>query len=112
MPHTPSLILLALVITGYIAIGGLKDATYSSAIQMVIKMVALPVPLVAVLKAMDAPCYRFPPMGYGALTNMLLERIPSFFDLKFEAAHSPQSAAFLASVTAATATISFAYPAV
>lgn len=85
LPYTPSLIISALVITGYITIGGMKGATYNDAIQMVIMIVALLVPLGAILKAMGVSGYWFPPLGYGNLTDSLLERIPGFFDLKFEA---------------------------
>lgn len=85
LPYTPSLILSAMVITGYITIGGMKGATYNDAIQMVIMMIALFVPLAAILKAMNVSGYWFPPLGYGDLTDTLLERIPTFFDLKFEA---------------------------
>lgn len=85
LPYTPSLIISALVITGYITIGGMKGATYNDAIQMVIMIVALLVPLGAILKAMGVSGYWFPPLGYGDLTDSLLERIPGFFDLKFEA---------------------------
>ncbi|AUH65976.1 sodium:solute symporter family protein [Paracoccus zhejiangensis] len=84
LPYTSSLIISALVITGYITIGGMKGATYNDAIQMVIMMLALLVPLAAILKAMGASGYWFPPLGYGDLTDVLLERIPTFFDLKFE----------------------------
>ncbi|KAF0677108.1 sodium:solute symporter family protein [Profundibacterium mesophilum] len=85
LPYTPSLILSALVITGYITIGGMKGATYNDAIQMVIMMIALLVPLAAILKAMGVAGYWVPPLGYGDLTDALLEQIPTFFDLKFEA---------------------------
>jgi cation/acetate symporter len=85
LPYTPSLIISALVITGYITIGGMKGATYNDAIQMVIMMIALLVPLAAILKAMGVSGYWFPPLGYGDMTDTLLERIPTFFDLKFEA---------------------------
>lgn len=85
LPYTPSLILSALVITGYVTIGGMKGATYNDAIQMVIMMIALLVPLAAILKAMGVSGYWFPPLGYGDMTDTLLERIPTFFDLKFEA---------------------------
>jgi cation/acetate symporter len=84
LPYTPSLILSALVITGYITIGGMKGATYNDAIQMVIMMVALLVPLAAILKAMGISGYWFPPLGYGDMTDVLLDRIPTFFDLKYE----------------------------
>lgn len=84
LPYTPSLVISALVITGYITIGGMKGATYNDAIQMVIMMVALLVPLAAILKGMGVSGYWFPPLGYGDMTDTLLERIPTFFDLKFE----------------------------
>ncbi len=85
LPYTPSLIISAVVITGYITIGGMKGATYNDAIQMVIMMIALLVPLAAILKAMNVSGYWFPPLGYGDMTDTLLERIPTFFDLRFEA---------------------------
>ncbi|MBA5779184.1 sodium:solute symporter [Stappia sp. F7233] len=84
LPYLPSLIISALVITGYITIGGMKGATYNDAIQMVIMMIALLVPLAAILKQMGVSGYWFPPLGYGDMTDALLERIPTFFDLKFE----------------------------
>ena len=85
LPYLPSLIVSALVITGYITIGGMRGATYNDAIQMVIMMIAMLVPLAAILKALDVSGYWFPPLGYGDLTDVLLERIPTFFDLKYEA---------------------------
>ncbi len=85
LPYIPSLILSALVITGYVTIGGMKGATYNDAIQMVIMMIALVVPLAAILKAMGISGYWFPPLGYGDMTDTLLEKIPTFFDLKYEA---------------------------
>ncbi|WP_113910980.1 sodium:solute symporter family transporter [Roseovarius dicentrarchi] len=85
LPYMPSLILSALVITGYVTIGGMKGATYNDAIQMVIMMIALVVPLGAILKAMGVSGYWFPPLGYGDMTDTLLAQIPTFFDLKYEA---------------------------
>lgn len=84
LPYLPSLIISALVITGYITIGGMKGATYNDAIQMVVMLVALLVPLAAILNQMGASGYLFPPLGYGNMTDVMLEQIPSFFDLKFE----------------------------
>ncbi len=83
--YNASLIFSAIVITGYITLGGMKGATYNDAIQMVVMMIALLVPLAAILKAMEVTGYWFPPLGYGSMTDSLLERIPTFFDLKFEA---------------------------
>ncbi|GHA88060.1 sodium:solute symporter family transporter [Modicisalibacter luteus] len=84
LPYLPSLILSALVITGYISIGGMKGATYNDAIQMVIMMIALVVPLAAILKQMGATGYAFPPLGYGNMTDVMLAKFPEFFDLKFD----------------------------
>lgn len=84
LPYMPSLILSAVVITGYITIGGMKGATYNDAIQMVIMMIALLVPLAAILKQMGATGYWIPPLGYGSMTDVMLAKIPTFFDLKFD----------------------------
>lgn len=84
LPYFPSLVISALIITGYITIGGMKGATYNDAIQMVIMMVTFVVPLAAILKALGATGYWFPPLGYGNLTDVMLEKIPTFFDLRFD----------------------------
>lgn len=84
LPYMPSLIISALVITGYITIGGMKGATYNDAIQMVIMMLALVVPLAAILKQMGAVGYAFPPLGYGNMTDVMLARFPDFFNLKYD----------------------------
>ncbi|MBX9588075.1 MAG: hypothetical protein K2X43_02140 [Hyphomonadaceae bacterium] len=84
LPYLPSLIVSALVITGYITIGGMKGATYNDAIQMVIMMITFVVPLAAILKAMGATGYWFPPLGYGSMTDVMLQKIPTFFDPKFD----------------------------
>ncbi len=84
LPYMPSLIVSALVITGYITIGGMKGATYNDAIQMVIMMIALVVPLAAILQHLGATGYWFPPLGYGNMTDIMLSKIPAFFDLKFD----------------------------
>jgi len=51
---------------------------------MVIMMVTFVVPLAAILKALGATGYWFPPLGYGNLTDVMLEKIPTFFDLRFD----------------------------
>lgn len=84
LPYLPSLIVSALIITGYITIGGMKGATYNDAIQMVVMLVALVVPLAAILKALGATAYAFPPLGYGNMTDVMLSKFPEFFSLKFE----------------------------
>lgn len=84
LPYFPSLIISALIITGYISIGGMKGATYNDAIQMVVMLVALIVPLAAILKHMGSDGYAFPPLGYGNMTDVMLDKFPQFFDLKFD----------------------------
>lgn len=84
LPYMPSLIISALVITGYITIGGMKGATYNDAIQMVVMLLALLVPLAAILKALGATAYAFPPLGYGNMTDVMLKEFPDFFNLKYD----------------------------
>lgn len=84
LPYLPALIISAVVITGYITIGGMKGATYNDAIQMVVMAVALLVPLAAILKALGTAGWWFPPLGYGSMTDTMLERIPDFFELDFD----------------------------
>jgi len=84
LPYLASLIISALVITGYITLGGMKGATYNDAIQMVIMLLTLMLPLAAILKQLDATGWWFPPLGYGNMTNAMLEKIPDFFNLKFD----------------------------
>lgn len=84
LPYLPSLIISALIITGYITIGGMKGATYNDAIQMVVMMLALVVPLAAILKHMGAEGYFFPPLGYGNMTDVMLQKFPDFFSLKYD----------------------------
>lgn len=84
LPYVPSLVLSALFITGYITLGGMKGATYNDALQMVIMMITFVVPLAAILKAMGATGYWFPPLGYGSMTDVMLQKIPTFFDLRFD----------------------------
>ncbi len=84
LPYTPSLIASAIVITVYITIGGMKGATYNDAIQMVIMMLTLMLPLAAILQQLGATGFWIPPLGYGNLTDAALEAVPAFFDLKFE----------------------------
>lgn len=84
LPYVPSLIVSALFITGYITLGGMKGATYNDALQMVIMMITFVVPLAAILKAMGATGYWFPPLGYGNMTDVMLQKIPTFFDARFD----------------------------
>lgn len=84
LPYVPSLIVSAIVITGYITIGGMKGATYNDAIQMVVMMVTFVVPLAAILKQMGAAGFFFPPLGYGDMTDVMLSSFPDFFNLKFD----------------------------
>jgi len=83
LPYLPALVISALVITVYITIGAMKGATYNDALQMVIMMIALMLPLAAILKQLGAAGWWFPPLGYGNMTDVMLEKFPNFFDLKF-----------------------------
>jgi cation/acetate symporter len=84
LPYLPALILGALLITLYITIGGMHGATYNDAIQVVVMAIALLVPMMAILKALGATGWLFPPLGYGGLTEGMKEMIPTFFSTKYE----------------------------
>jgi cation/acetate symporter len=84
LPYLPSLVIGTLLITVYITIGGMHGATYNDAIQVVVMAIALIVPTMAILKALGATGWFFPPLGYGGLTEGMKEMIPTFFNTKFE----------------------------
>jgi cation/acetate symporter len=84
LPYFPSLVLGTLLITLYISIGGMRGATYNDAIQVVVMAIALIVPTMAILKALGATGWFFPPLGYGGLTEGMKEMIPTFFNTQFD----------------------------
>lgn len=83
IPYLTGLIVFGLVIVGYITIGGMAGATNNAAIQMVIIALMFILPLAAIMKAIGAEGWYFPPLLYADMVPAMLESLPSFFDYQF-----------------------------
>ncbi|MFC7156317.1 cation acetate symporter [Halomarina halobia] len=82
-PFELSLFVIAVVVIGYVIIGGMYGVSYNSALQFWIMFTAAFVPLVFILRDLGASGWWFPPLGYTNLTGQMQQAYPGFFDLKF-----------------------------
>jgi cation/acetate symporter len=84
VPYNTGLIVAGLATVGFIAMGGMYGASYNAAFQMVVMCVAMIVPMGAIMKAMGSSGWWFPPLAYGDMVPAMLEKIPTFFDMKYD----------------------------
>ncbi|PSL41548.1 cation/acetate symporter [Planomicrobium soli] len=83
IPYITGLFVFGLIIVGYITIGGMAGATNNAAIQMVIIALMFILPLGAIMKAVGAEGWYFPPLLYADMVPTMLESLPTFFDYQF-----------------------------
>ncbi|WLR50137.1 sodium:solute symporter [Bacillus tianshenii] len=84
IPYLTSLFIGGILITGYVTIGGMSGATNNAAVQMVIIALMFILPLGAIMKAMGATGWYFPPLLYSDMVPQMLETLPTFFDYQFD----------------------------
>ncbi|OEH91910.1 sodium:solute symporter family transporter [Bacillus solimangrovi] len=84
IPYMTGLFVGGILITGYVTIGGMSGATNNAAVQMVIIALMFVVPLGAIMKAMGASGWYFPPLLYADMVPSMLEAMPTFFDYQFD----------------------------
>jgi cation/acetate symporter len=85
VPYNIGLIVAGVATVGFIAMGGMYGASYNAAFQMVVMCVAMIVPMGAIMKAMGSSGWWFPPLAYGDMVPAMLEKIPTFFDMSYDA---------------------------
>ena len=83
IPYLTGLFVFGIIIVGYITIGGMAGATNNAAIQMVIIALMFIIPLGAIMKAIGADGWYFPPLFYSDMVPAMLESLPTFFDYQF-----------------------------
>jgi cation/acetate symporter len=84
VPYNTGLVVAGLATVGYITMGGMYGASYNAAFQMVVMTLAMVVPMGAIMKAMGSSGWWFPPLAYGDMVPSMLEKIPTFFDMKYD----------------------------
>jgi Na+(H+)/acetate symporter ActP len=84
VPYNTGLIVAGLATVGFITMGGMYGASYNAAFQMIVMTLAMVVPMGAIMKAMGSSGWWFPPLAYGDMVPSMLEKIPTFFDMKYD----------------------------
>ena len=82
-PFELSLAVIAVIVIGYIVLGGMFGVSYNAALQFFIMFTAAFVPMTLVLRDLGASGWWFPPLGYTTLTDEMTRALPGFFDLTF-----------------------------
>jgi len=83
LPYLPSLVVAAVAVTGYVALGGMYGISYNDALQMMVMAVTFIVPLMAILYQLGSGAWWIPQFGYGDMTDAMLGLFPGYFDLRF-----------------------------
>ncbi len=84
VPYNTALVVAGAATVGFITLGGMYGASYNAAFQMIVMTIAMIVPLGAIMKAMGSSGWWFPPLAYGDMVPSMLEKIPTFFDMKYD----------------------------
>ena len=77
IPYITGLFIFGILIVGYITIGGMAGATNNAAIQMVIIALMFIVPLAAIMKAIGASGWYFPPLFYSDMVPAMMDALPT-----------------------------------
>lgn len=79
-----SLVIVGVATVGFITLGGMYGASYNAAFQMVVMTLAIVVPMGAIMKSLGSAGWWFPPLAYGDMVPGMLERLPEFFDMRYD----------------------------
>ena len=79
-----SLIVIAILVTGYVVIAGMWGVSYNAALQFWLMFTAAFFPMMLVLNNLGATGWYFPPLGYGNLTGQMTDFAPGFFEMTFD----------------------------
>lgn len=82
--YSLSLLVIAVLVTGYVVIAGMWGVSYNSALQFWIMFTAAFFPMMFILQDLGASAWYFPPLGYGNLSGEMAEALPGFFDMTFD----------------------------
>jgi Na+(H+)/acetate symporter ActP len=84
IPYNTALIVSGIATVGYITLGGMYGASYNAAFQMIIMILAMVVPMGAIMKQMGSSGWWFPPLAYGDMVPGMIKLLPTFFDMKYD----------------------------
>jgi len=79
-----ALVIVGVATVGFITMGGMYGASYNAAFQMVVMTLAIVVPMGAIMKSLGSSGWWFPPLFYGDMVPGMLERLPDFFDMRYD----------------------------
>ena len=79
IPYVPALLIGGLIVVLYVSIGGMYGVTWNQAIQGAICVIAMLIPLMAILKAVGANTWVVPFWGYGNMVPQMMDAFPKFF---------------------------------
>lgn len=81
--YVPALFIGGLIVVVYVTLGGMYGVTWSQAVQGAICIVAMTIPVMAILKSLGASGWILPFWGYGNMTPDMIEAFPQFFATLF-----------------------------
>lgn len=81
--YLPALFIGGLIVVIYVTLGGMYGVTWNQALQGAICVIAMLIPVMAILKALGASGWMLPFWGYGNMTPVMMEAFPKFFSTVF-----------------------------
>ncbi|WP_277397769.1 sodium:solute symporter family transporter [Natranaerofaba carboxydovora] len=84
IPYVTSVIIAGFVTLGFIVLGGMYGASFNQAFQCAVMIIAMVVPMGAVMHFLGSDGWWFPNLGYGDLVPAMMEASPTFFDIEQE----------------------------
>lgn len=81
--YIPALFIGGLIVVIYVTLGGMYGVTWNQAVQGAICVIAMTIPVMAILKSLGATGWALPFWGYGNMTPAMIEAFPKFFSTLF-----------------------------
>ncbi len=85
IPYLPALFIGGLIVVVYVTFGGMYGVTWNQAFQGFTCVIAMLIPVMAIIKALGASFWAIPFWGYGNMTSAMLEAFPKFFSILYTA---------------------------
>ncbi len=82
IPFIASVIVAGILTVAFVTIGGMYGASANQAFMCSLMIIAMVVPMGAILHSLGSAGWWFPNLGYGDLAPAMLEASPKFFDIE------------------------------
>ncbi len=82
IPYITSVIIAGILTVAFVTIGGMYGASFNQAFMCALMIIAMIVPMGAIMHSLGSSGWWFPNLGYGDMVPAMMEASPTFFDIE------------------------------